>query len=377
LRVLCVNGKPAGGAFQGATDYLVVALAPHGATDDRAAIHPEVVPESALVEIDLEAYDCIFLANVGQFTANEARVLAAYVEHGGGLVFFLGDLVQPDSYNRHLTVGDGGVNVMPARLGDKVIGDRPCYPDPMDYAHPLVAPFRGRERAGLLTTPIFGYFRLTLPDDSPARVAMKLSTGDPAIVEAPIGRGRSIVVATSADASWTTMPTWPSYVPIVQELLSLAVRGRTEDRNLIVGRPLGAALRTLATDTLVTVESPGGGSRTVRLEPDGDYSRWTYADTGRSGLYRVGLGAPLSRSETYAVNVDTSEGDLTKLDLAGLRGDVWPGVPFELFNAEDAGDQSTVPNLRRDPLDRWLLCTVLCLLLIETGLASWFGRRSS
>ncbi|HEV3021657.1 MAG TPA: BatA domain-containing protein, partial [Pirellulales bacterium] len=30
LRVLCVNGKPSGGTYQGATDYLVVALAPHG-----------------------------------------------------------------------------------------------------------------------------------------------------------------------------------------------------------------------------------------------------------------------------------------------------------------------------------------------------------
>ncbi|HXT58927.1 MAG TPA: BatA domain-containing protein, partial [Pirellulales bacterium] len=37
LRVLCVNGRPAGGAFQGATDYLAVALSPGGPTDDRAA----------------------------------------------------------------------------------------------------------------------------------------------------------------------------------------------------------------------------------------------------------------------------------------------------------------------------------------------------
>ena len=32
-------------------------------------------------------------------------------------------------------------------------------------------------------------------------------------------------MATSADASWTAMPMWPSYVPIVQELLMFAVRG--------------------------------------------------------------------------------------------------------------------------------------------------------
>jgi hypothetical protein len=378
LRVLCVNGKPAGGVFQGATDYLVVALAPHGPTDDRAPVLPEVVSESALVEIDLEPYDCIFLCNVGQFTANEARVLSAYVEHGGGLVFFLGDLVQAESYNRHLVAGaDGGVDVLPARLGDKVVGQTPCYPDPMEYRHPLIAPFRGRERAGLLNTPIYGFFKLLVPDRSAAQIALKLSTGDPAIVEAPIGRGRSIVVATSADASWTAMPTWPSYVPVVQELLSLAVSGQADDRNLTVGQPLVATLRTLATDTLVSVEAPGGENHTVRLEPEGDYSRWTYADTGRSGFYKVALDAPLSRNETYAVNVDASEGDLTKLDLAELRRDVWPGVSFDLFDGHDPSHQATVPIVRRDALDRWLLYGVLGLLLVETGLASWFGRRSS
>jgi uncharacterized membrane protein len=377
LRVLCVNGKPSGGTYQGATDYLVVALAPYGSTDDRGPVYPEVAPESALVEIDLDPYNCIFLANVGQFTANEARVLAGYVEHGGGLVFFLGDQVQAASYNRHLTKEEGGVGVLPARLGDKVVSERPCYPDPLDYRHRLVAPFRGRERAGLLNTPIFGYFKLVMPYDSRAQVAMKLSTGDPAIVEEMVGKGRSIVVATSADASWTTMPTWPSFVPIVQELLSLAVSRRNDDRNVIVGQPLGAELRTLASETPVSIETPGGESHAVRLVSEGDYNRWSYADTGRSGLYRVGLGAPLARNEVYAVNVDASEGDLTKLDLNELRSDVWSGVPYELFDGHDLTREAAVPLVHHDALDRWLLYAALGLVLSETALASWFGRRSS
>ncbi|HEV3022478.1 MAG TPA: hypothetical protein VGX76_08420, partial [Pirellulales bacterium] len=233
------------------------------------------------------------------------------------------------------------------------------------------------ERAGLLNTPIYGYFKLVVPGDSSAQVAMKLSTGDPAIVEAPVGKGRSIVVATSADASWTTMPTWPSFVPIVQELLSLAVSGRNADRNLRVGQPLGASLRTLASESPVSIETPGGESHTVRLMPEGDDSRWSYADTGKSGLYRVGLGVPHAHNEIYAVNVDASEGDLTKLDLNELRHDVWPGVAYELFDGHDLGREAAVPMVHRDALHRWLLYAALGLMLTETALASWFGRRSS
>ena len=72
-------------------------------TCTRALVSADVVPESALLESDLTRYDCLFLTNVGQFTASEASVLASFLKHGGGIVCFLGDQVQPDSYNRRLT----------------------------------------------------------------------------------------------------------------------------------------------------------------------------------------------------------------------------------------------------------------------------------
>ena len=92
----------------------------------------------------------------------------------------------------------------------------------MGYRHPLLAAFRGREGAGLLTTPVYQYFKLDVPENSPSKVALAFTNGDPAIVERPVGRGRAILVATSADAdpAWTVMPVWPSYLPLVQELLS-------------------------------------------------------------------------------------------------------------------------------------------------------------
>ena len=102
-------------ACRGATDYLALALNPdEGEADAAALVKPEVVTESGLVERDLADYDCVFLANVGQFTASEASLLEAYLEAGGGLVFFLGDQVLPDRYNRELLRAGGGV--LPARI---------------------------------------------------------------------------------------------------------------------------------------------------------------------------------------------------------------------------------------------------------------------
>lgn len=374
LRVLCVNGRPAGGAFQGAADYLVVALSPRGLTDDRSAVRPEVVPESALVELDLEPYDAVFLCNVGQFTPNEAKVLESYVKHGGGLVSFLGDQVQTESYNRQLS--PDGVAVLPVRLGETVEADPPAFFNPLGYEHPLTAAFRGRDRAGLLTTPVRRYVKLLLPDGSAAKTALAFTSGDPAIVEQKIGRGRSIVVATSADRSWTAMPLGPGYVPIVQELLAEAVCGRVEQRNLRVGQPLGEVVRSVAVEAPVTVETPAGETQAVRVTSDGDDSRWTFAEVSQSGFYRVEIGPPISKSELFALNVDTAESNLAKLDLDELRNDIWPGVPFETFDGQNPVDAAATPTVRRDWLHQWILWAVFGLLLTEVGVACAFGRRS-
>jgi hypothetical protein len=375
LRVLCVNGRPAGGVFQGATDYLAVALSPGGPTDDRAAVRPEVVPETALVELDLAPYDAIFLCDVGQFTVNEARVLEGYVKHGGGLVVFLGEQVRAESYNRQLS--PDGVGVLPVRLGDVVEADPPAFFNPLGYEHPLVAPFRGRDRAGLLTTPVRRYVKLLKPDDSTAKTALAFNNGDPAVVEQRLGAGRSIVVATSADRSWTPMPLGPSYVPIVQELLAEAVRGQLDQRNLRVGQPLGEVVRSVAVDAPVTIENPLGETQTVRVVTDGDDSRWTYPATSKNGFYRAEIGPPISKSELFAINVDTAESNLAKLDLDELKNEIWAGVAFETFDGQNPADVASTPLVRRDSLHQWILWGVLALLLTETGVACFFGRRAA
>lgn len=382
LRVLCVTGKPAAGDFQGATDYLLVALSPRGATDAGSVIQAEVVGENALSEAELRDYDCVFLANVEQFTADEAQLLAAYVRGGGGVVFFLGDQVNIESYNRQLAAGDKQAGLLPARLiGPAPLArERPYLFDPLDYAHPIVAPFRGRDRAGLLTTRVYEYIQAALPkpadDDAPARVALAFTNGDPVIIEKRLGRGRSLLVTTAADASWSAWPMWPSYVPIVQEIVAESVRSRAGQRNLMVGQSLGGETRAPA-DADVTIERPSGERQPLRLAAEADHARWEYREVDRAGIYRVEFGPPLARDELFAANVFTSEGDLAKISLDELRDDVWPSVSFEPFGGQPSAEATAAPVARRDSLHHWLLLAALGLVLGETSLACWLGRRAA
>jgi hypothetical protein len=222
------------------------------------------------------------------------------------------------------------------------------------------------------------YYKLTVAPDSPAKVALAFDTGDPAIVEEPIARGRSILVATSADTAWSAMPLWPSFPPIVHELLSLAVGGQSAERNLMVGQPLGDVFEGSGARGEVQISTPAKERAAARITSDGAETSWTFADTTQSGIYEARLPSVGKADEFFAVNVDTSESDLTRLDVDELRQRVWSGVPF--VHRTDWQDLSNEPSesvVRRQWLHVYLLSAAFALLVLETVLASYFGRRAA
>ncbi len=380
IRVLCVDGRPSGEPFRGATDYLVCALSPQGDRAEQPTVRVEVAGESVLLERDLGDYQCVFLCEVAQFTSSEARILDAYLRGGGNLVFFLGEGVLAERYNSELVgqpgrPGQGGLHLLPARLG-KIAPKGTYFINPLEYRHPIVRAFRGGVEAGLSSTPITRYFKLNLPKDSGAKVALALTNGDPLIVEEPIHAGRVVLVATSADTSWTPMPVGPGFVPLVQELLAWCTGGRYKQRNVEVGQPLRASVSTPATDVPVSLQTPDGGSRELQLHGDGDYATLDYADTAASGIYRARFSPPIDRTLLFAVNVDTAESDLTQLSVDRLRNEVWPGVDFlyqttwQKLQEQPAGQAIAQPG--RLHVD--LLYIVLGLLFLETFLAWRFGH---
>jgi len=375
IRVLCINGRPSGESFHGATDYLAAALAAQSGPGRQGSVAVDVAMESALLERDLGGYDCVYLCDVAQFTASEARVLDAYLGHGGSLVFALGGQVLADRYNRELAGGAGGPRILPARLGP-IVDKVPPGLDPLDYRHKIVQAFRGREKSGLLTTPVDKLYRLEISKNSAAHVVLATRGGLPLLVEEPIRKGRVVLLATSADSSWTPMPLWPSYVPLMHEILTWCVGGQNQQRNVEVGDVLGGSAPATAADAPLWVQRPDGQRRKVPLHAEGDYSAWSYADTTLSGIYTARFGPPVSRNQCFAVNLDTRQSDLASLGEEDLRGEVWTDVPFlyqTTWQNLDAADAS--PMARPGRLHVGLLYGVLGLLFADTFLAWRFGHH--
>lgn len=373
LKVLCIYSRP------GETRYLALALEPEKTPAVRVRV--EEAADTVLLERELADYDALFLVNLPQLDASQAQVLQAYLAGGGGLVFFPGDLLRPKEFLPTTTTESP---LLPIEFSALAPTGNYRF-TPLDYRHPLIAPFRGFERAGLLSTPVWKYVKLQATPGADVETALSFDSGDPAILVAEVGRGRAIVFATAASPEsvdttttpptpWTALPTWPSFPPLVQEALSLAAQGREEGRNRLVGEPLSSLVRAALPDTRLTLTPPAASGRTeatarpLRLESEGELWRWAYGETLLSGLYAVQFGAPLNRVEQFAVNVDPRESALQRIDPALL--------PAELVSTKPANGSGTAAGATTTANYAWfrpLLLTVIALLALESFLGRWFG----
>jgi hypothetical protein len=386
VRVLCVAGR------EGAAKYLTNALAPNSA--DNSLISPVVVSEGDFGGASLADFDCIFVCNVAQFTPNEAERFAGFAANGGGIVFFLGDQVIADNYNAEMTketpskkVGrpsagavfdqvGAAVPLLPARL-EEIVTNPQFGLDPLDYRHPIVSVFRGQDRAGLLSTPVNRYFRLVVPPDlRDAQIAAALPNGDPFIVTAPLGRGRISVVATDASLSsidpatkepWTAWPTWPSFLPLVRELLAYAMSGGQGLQQQPVGAPIvGRSSTSTGKDTL-RIQRPDGTTAEISIQSSSNGDEWSYSDTNVNGSYKV-VGAAKD-DELFAVNVDTAESDLAKIDAAELPSEITVERTWQRSNSIGVADR-----FGRATWNGTLLLVAIAALFVESILAWRFGR---
>ena len=374
IQVLCIRGKP------GAARHVALALDPTRDNDSR--VKTRIEPENALLELDLREFDAVFLCNVGRLGRDEAIVLKDFVNSGGGLVVCVGDPVQADSYNDVLGINSENP-ILPAKL-ESVVTDAQVLFDPLEYAHSIVGPFRGFERTGLLTTPTWRYFKAVPSKSEGVDVALGYTNGDPAIVVGEYGKGRSILLTTAVSSTsldrntnpptrWSEFSTWPSFPPLVQEILDAAVAGQTVNRNRVVGEPLQGIVATADAGVPRTISGPhalDGGKQRLNIDMVGDQASWVFSDTWWTGIYNAELAPPVESSQRFSINLEATESDLARFDTDLL--------PSQIQLAGSAGDSTTgLPTIMGEvQYFRWILVTLFLLLAVESFLAWKFGGTS-
>jgi len=274
-RVVLVDGEPGKTPYESETYFLDMALA---AAADRLAGSP-FAPEVRTSLGSLRDVRAVALCNVRSLAGDETERLKAFVEGGGGLVYFLGDRCEPWHYQR---LRDAKLFPATLKTGSLPV---PRLVANWDATHPALAAFAQRDRGGDLSRIVFRQALGLVPTEGTSVLA-KLDDGSPAILAAASGQGRIVVVGNPADREWTDWPTERIFLPVAHELFNWTVRRGDEDKPVqtrVQGMAEAASLG-IHEGTLLTVVVPASRESRIATVPEAQFRE------------RLGIGPPPAES---------------------------------------------------------------------------------
>jgi hypothetical protein len=335
--------------------YVSTALSPKGGGGFQAV---EIEP-GAINRENLARLDVLVLSNVSRLSPLEIESLDEFLATGGSLLVFLGDQVDIGAYNRNFL----------GHLGDLRI-EGPSQGGPMGFftidrferGHRIFAKFKP-DQSPFSEAKFYRFMKI---DPDGGHVVASFSDGSPALVE--VGE-RVMVMTSAADLAWGDFVLTSQFLPLVHEtLLYLSARARLSQSYTL---PDEIVLRGGLSHGEVILEGPGGA---VRHFPEA---------LGAAGGYRIQApeepGVYFLRTEdetlsVFAVNVDTSESDLTKVALDQVKSKLPHLQVSRVTGLDDVGE--SVSTLRQGRgLSRSLLWAGLLLIILETVLASNLWQR--
>lgn len=255
---------------------------------------------------DLAGFRLIVIANLGRFRPADAERLHRFVSEGGNVLWFVGERTNQAVLEPVIESG---------LLGNAIIGpatDTLAQVTEFDERHPALRPFANPQHGDLRSLTIRRWMPIESADSE--SVVLLQSRRRPLAIAHPTGEGQFVLVATSADRSWSDWPQHRLFVPLIRQLAAWLT-------GQLNAPPVVAEWITDANHSpgISQVES----SIVVRnVEP-------AESDTGRLGIsqFREAIGLP----DEPEINAESEE--MKQLTPAGVArpDEKWPIVVWGLL----------------------------------------------
>ncbi|EMI58205.1 hypothetical protein RSSM_00337 [Rhodopirellula sallentina SM41] len=427
-RVLIVDGNTDGlGAY-----HISSVLDP--GSQVRIGAIPEVRPMAMLRDATAETlnrYRAIYLVDVPQINERTADTLAQYVRNGGGLAWFLGENVSPQSYNETLAAetrsllpyrlnrivslnttfgstddessGNTRENALVfgkdaellgpiARAGNGVFAlvnlQRVWEPSEIALPEPTETPELVPDGDSIPpddTTD--GIILASDEDDDPRDIRVLLERGDgiPVAVRHMLGRGRIVTVNTGLEGEWNNWPGDPTFVVFLLQTNAMLFSGASPPTSRLIDEPAELALpgdSFLPTVTLLppadepprmSIEIEANDqSPVVELSPvemvvDDQAGVDDFLMPGVAEWQRTGTDGQTSVLPVASV-LRIGESDLAQVTHAEVLRDL-PGMGIEFLASGTWENDGNIGGMSTFLLILLLLLAIL--LAVEQALAAW------
>lgn len=354
LKALVVNGSPHPTRFRDESFFVDAALTAPG-----SPVRQSVRDVDAAFKEDFSQYDLIVLLNVAAPSTENAQKLTDFVTKGGGLFIGVGDQVKVDEYNARLA------NVLPRALRDIKTAATREEPEAerraarladINDVHPVLTPFTGKAREGLMSSRFYRYVLLeAAPTGSSSEVLATYQDGAPAIAAARVGKGRVLLLTTTADRDWADFAIRTSFLPFMHRAAAW-LSGSLEEREELKARVNDTL--TLSTDTqqrLSAVRSPSGVELEVRAQQE--QGKFVVGPVIEPGVHEVldEKGAVVPQL-SFPVLLDVSESDLSRYSEDALSS---------YFGEESVKASAAAGSSQRVPFWTWLIVAAALAFFVE------------
>lgn len=252
LKVLIVDGRPSGRAFDRASTFAAIAMAPSALTLDpnleansasvtdeesddfnmdydptldpiRFLVEPTVVDAPGIASIpDFDEFDAIVLSDVPRLPAESAKAVSKFVEHGGGLLVAAGEKIQPNFYNNWRLENE--TPFLPAKFGQELqvaTSEKKFTPSAQTLTHPALQKIADTAKSDFSSTVIQTYRNQQIPAElaNESSVGARLNNGDALLTSRQVGKGNVILLGTPIDLSGGNLVTRQAFLPLLHELV--------------------------------------------------------------------------------------------------------------------------------------------------------------
>ncbi|MEX1032118.1 MAG: BatA domain-containing protein [Cellvibrionaceae bacterium] len=341
IPVLVVNGDASKNWYEDEAHWFTLAAS----SNQQSPFVLTTVDHNAFDARDLDTHRIAVLLNVGDLSSSQAQALHAFVEAGGSVLFAPGDQVRAGNFNRQLG------NVSPATLidhGNLAANDYLLIAQ-VENRHPIM-----RELNVDWGVRFNDYWALK-PAES-AEVLMKFDNGAPALLEREVGKGRTLIFASTLDLEWNNLPLQGMYLPLIHETLKHLANTPEKNSSYLVGEKVRLQNGAATTNLL----DPSGEALTLQEGEDGFTLR-------RPGVYRRVVG---DQTLYYAVNGAAEESDFASVSPAVLVDQVLNPATTPTKSAAVRTQLLKMELEQPQRLWWWLLLLVVLLLLTESFVAN-------
>jgi hypothetical protein len=349
LTALVVNGAPSPQKFRDEAFFVEAALQATG-----SPVHAVVRDADAAFREDFSNYDVILLLNVEAPRSDVAQRLKSFVEAGHGLFISMGDRVEPEAWNQAMGA------LLPRRLklyktavepGASDVGARSARLSQVASEHPVLLPFSGRAREGLMSAR-FSRYMLLEPGAEGGQVLATLDDGAPALVAARRGRGQVLLFTSTVDRDWSDFAIRTSFLPLMQRIAAWLAGALEEHEELKVLVGENVSLQSPLPLSEVDLLGPEGLELKLTRQPDGTLSG---GPMPAPGAWLAKADGQVIPSLSFAVSVDPAESDLTRLKADELKA----------FFGDEAVKGNSSSTESRAPIWTWLIVAAVLAFFLE------------